>query len=136
MSSIASINLSNPLPLPRRDSEQYPLQYWCRSSFFVTVACPFSYIKTGPGILDVITDSRTCLIHYCAWNVRKSKFALFAPFGLLLDKGPYSHSTRYFCEYLNYIIYALIAYLYLFMFFLVHAFPDFFSIKTVSRMIL
>ena len=28
----------------------------------------------------------------------------------------YSHSTRYFCEYLNHIIYTLITYLYLFIF--------------------
>jgi len=52
---------------------------YCCLSYFV-------HKETGPGILDVTTDSRTCLIHYCARNVRKSQFALFAPFGLPLDK--------------------------------------------------
>lgn len=71
-----------------RNSGQEPFS----TSFVSFSRRKLSYIITGPGILDVIADSRTCLIHYCAWNVRKSKFALFAPFGLPLDKVPYSHS--------------------------------------------
>ena len=52
------------------------------------------------------------------------------------DFSLYSHSTRYFCEYLNLIIHTLITYLYLFIFLLIHIFSDFFSIKTVSHVIL
>ena len=46
------------------------------------------------------------------------------------------YSTKHFCKYLNLNISNLFSYLYLFIFPLIHAFSDFFSIKTVSRVIL